>query len=106
MLAARSRDSHAQSFYVDTMEEDGRRVERLFRDAAALGIAIQARCAYVRQLRPSRRSLRSRCVLPQRRSISLDEMRRYILSGQYLVVALVDKRKARQPALPSCAARR
>ena len=36
--------SHAsQSFYVDTMEEDGRRVERLFRDAASLGIAIQAR---------------------------------------------------------------
>ena len=39
--------SHAsQSFYVDTMEEDGRRVERLFRDAASLGIAIEARAPW------------------------------------------------------------
>ena len=39
--------SHAsQSFYVDTMEEDGRRVERLFRDAASLGIAIQVRAPW------------------------------------------------------------
>jgi len=30
-------------FYVDNMEEDGLRVERLFRDAEALGISIQAR---------------------------------------------------------------
>ncbi len=32
-----------QSFYVDNMEEDGQRVERLFREAAALGITIKAR---------------------------------------------------------------
>ena len=42
-LSTRTPSTRAQSFYVDTMEEDGRRVERLFRDAAALGIAIQAR---------------------------------------------------------------
>lgn len=83
-----------QSFYVDTMEEDGRRVERLFKDAAALGILIQART-----LAPNGgvdRALSRGGLAPlQRRSVSLDEMQRLILSGQYLIIALVDKRKAR-----------
>ena len=84
--------SHAlQSFYVDTMEEDGRRVERLFRDAASLGIAIQARV----QLRPRWRAGLTLALLPQRRSVSLDELRRLVLSGRYLIIALVDKRKVR-----------
>ena len=32
-----------QSFYVGTMEEDGRRVEHLFRNAATLGIPVEVR---------------------------------------------------------------
>ena len=32
-----------QSFYVDTMEEDGRRVEQLFRNAETLGIPVEVR---------------------------------------------------------------
>lgn len=51
------------------MEEDGRRVERLFRDAAALGIVVQ------------------------RRSVSSEELQQLCSGGQHLVIVLVDKRK-------------
>jgi len=51
------------------MEEDGRRVERLFRDAAALGIVVE------------------------RRSVSPEELQQLCAGGQHLVIALVDKRK-------------
>lgn len=37
----------------------------------------------------------SHAAAVQRRSVSLDELRRLVLSGNYLVIALVDKRKAR-----------
>jgi hypothetical protein len=80
----------SQSFYVDTMEEDGRRVERLFRDAASLGIAIQARARG-----GARVGVRFSPPM-QRRSVCLDELRRLVLSGNYLIIALVDKRKVRR----------
>ena len=38
-----SLSSAVQSFYVDTMEEDGRRVEQLFRNAETLGIPVEVR---------------------------------------------------------------
>ena len=62
-----------ESFYMENMEEDGRRVDRLFRDASKAGIVIQ------------------------QRSLSPAEMQGIILSGLYLIVALVDKRKVNHP---------
>jgi hypothetical protein len=59
---------------MDTIQEDGRRVERLFRDAAECGITIQCR------------------------SLAIEEIQDRLLSGHWLLIALVDKRKVR--ALP------
>ena len=58
-----------ESFYAGSMAEDGRRVERLFREAGAAGVCVQ------------------------RRSIPAAELARLVASGNFLVVALVDKRR-------------
>jgi len=58
-----------ESFYAGSMAEDGRRVERLFREAGAAGICVQCR------------------------SIPAAELARLVASGHFLVVALVDKRR-------------
>eukprot|EP00850_Spirogloea_muscicola_P001375 SM000005S17172 [mRNA] locus=s5:572877:574655:- [translate_table: standard] len=73
----------AESFYKETMEEDRRRVNWLFERAPQAGIRIQ------------------------RRSLSSEELSALILSGHYLVIALVDKRKLSHPwtegfCLPEC----
>lgn len=60
-----------EAFYADALPEDGLRVERLFRDARGLGIRVE------------------------QRSLSADELRRCVLSGEFLVVALVDNRVLR-----------
>mmetsp|Transcript_43864 Transcript_43864/g.73040 ORF Transcript_43864/g.73040 Transcript_43864/m.73040 type:complete len:285 (-) Transcript_43864:166-1020(-) len=62
-----------ESFYMDTIQEDGRRVERLFRDAAECGITIQCR------------------------SLAIEEIQDRLLSGHWLLIALVDKRKLSPP---------
>lgn len=62
-----------ESFYKDNMEEDRSRVEMLFRLAPERGIRVE------------------------RRSISSGEMRDIVLSGEYLVIALVDKSKLNPP---------
>jgi len=62
-----------ETFYMDNMEEDGRRVERLFRDAPRSGIRIECR------------------------SLSISDIRCFLLSGQWLLVVLVDKRKLNHP---------
>ena len=93
------------------MEEDGRRVERLFRDAASLGIAIEVRAPWRLRLRPclclQAPAHSHACVLvsAQRRSVSLDELQRLVLSGRYLIIALVDKRKVRRRVVPSVPSR-
>eukprot|EP00240_Pyramimonas_obovata_P006933 CAMPEP_0118924732 /NCGR_PEP_ID=MMETSP1169-20130426/2730_1 /TAXON_ID=36882 /ORGANISM="Pyramimonas obovata, Strain CCMP722" /LENGTH=161 /DNA_ID=CAMNT_0006865863 /DNA_START=857 /DNA_END=1342 /DNA_ORIENTATION=- len=68
-----------ETFYMDNMEEDGRRVERLFRVAPECGICIECR------------------------SLRLEEIQDRLLSAQWLVIALVDKRKLSPPqCLPQC----
>eukprot|EP00854_Cymbomonas_tetramitiformis_P018009 gene18009-21446_t len=70
-------DFASESFYRENMEEDGLRVERLFREADSIGISIQCR------------------------SLSAAEIRNCVLSGHWLLIALVDKRKeyvVRDPA--------
>ncbi|KAG6553484.1 hypothetical protein Mapa_004396 [Marchantia paleacea] len=64
-----------ETFYKENMEEDGARVNKLFEKAAQVGIQIQLR------------------------SISGDELCMLILSGRYLAIALVDKRKLSHPWL-------
>ncbi|GFR50726.1 hypothetical protein Agub_g12983 [Astrephomene gubernaculifera] len=58
-----------ESFYMEHMEDDERRVSRLFREAAAAGIALQ------------------------QRSVSGEELQSWLLSGECLIILLVDKRK-------------
>ena len=58
-----------ETFYMENMEEDGKRVEKLFRDAPQVGISIE------------------------HRSLSLEELLCYVSSGDYLVITLIDKRK-------------
>ncbi|KAJ7524924.1 hypothetical protein O6H91_17G028000 [Diphasiastrum complanatum] len=62
-----------ETFYKDNMEEDGERVNKLFEKAPQAGIQIQWR------------------------SISGEELSMLILSGQYLAITLVDKRKLSHP---------
>ncbi|CAM6092601.1 unnamed protein product [Calypogeia fissa] len=64
-----------ESFYQDHMEEDGERVNSLFEQAPLVGIQIQWR------------------------SISGDEICMLMLSGRYLAIALVDKRRLSHPWL-------
>ncbi|KAK3246418.1 hypothetical protein CYMTET_44044 [Cymbomonas tetramitiformis] len=77
-------DFASESFYRENMEEDGLRVERLFREADSIGISIQCR------------------------SLSAAEIRNCVLSGHWLLIALVDKRKlnswhtAAESCLPQC----
>ncbi|KAL3685774.1 hypothetical protein R1sor_003796 [Riccia sorocarpa] len=68
-------DFAVETFYKENMEEDVERVNKLFAKAAQVGIQIQWR------------------------SISGDELCMLILSGQYLAIALVDKRKLSHPWL-------
>ncbi|GLC36565.1 hypothetical protein PLESTM_000460800 [Pleodorina starrii] len=58
-----------ESFYMENMEDDERRVSQLFVDAARVGIEVQ------------------------QRSISSEELQFWLLSGSCLVIVLVDKRK-------------
>lgn len=62
-----------ETFYKENMEEDGKRVTTLFEKAATAGIRIE------------------------RRSLSGIELSKCILSGSYLTIALVDKRKLSHP---------
>eukprot|EP00803_Ostreobium_quekettii_P005533 evm.model.scf_541.3 EVM.evm.TU.scf_541.3 scf_541:55491-57195(-) len=62
-------DFASESFYLDNMEEDEHRVNRLFREAASKGITI---CS---------------C------SMSATQLQQAILSARCLAIALVDKRK-------------
>lgn len=64
-----------ETFYQENMEEDGERVNKLFEKAPEVGIQVQWR------------------------SISAQELSMLILSGQYLAIALVDKRKLCYPWL-------
>lgn len=64
-----------ETFYKENMEEDGERVNKLFEKAPEVGIQVQWR------------------------SISAQELSMIILSGQYLAIALVDKRKLCYPWL-------
>lgn len=59
----------AETFYVEHLQDDVGRVEKLFRKAFETGISIQCR------------------------SVSGEEISALILSGQYIAVALVDKIK-------------
>lgn len=63
----------SENFYKDNMEEDRGRVETLFHLASEQGIRVR------------------------RRSVSGREMRRIVLSGEYVVIALVDKSKLNPP---------
>eukprot|EP00897_Mesotaenium_endlicherianum_P006085 jgi/Mesen1/5504/ME000277S04718 len=72
-----------ETFYQENMEEDGKRVNRLFEKAAQVGICLQ------------------------RRSVSGEELASLLLSGFFLAIALVDKRKLSHPwtdlmCLPEC----
>lgn len=72
-----------ETFYKETMEEDRKRVDFLFERAAQAGIHIQ------------------------RRSLSGQELAAVVLSGSFLAIALVDKRKFSHPGasatcLPEC----
>ncbi|GIL62564.1 hypothetical protein Vafri_16759, partial [Volvox africanus] len=58
-----------ESFYMENMEDDERRVSQLFVDAAHVGIAVQ------------------------QRSVSSEELQSWMLSGGCLIIVLVDKRK-------------
>lgn len=64
-----------ETFYKENMEEDGERVNKLFEKAAQVGIQVQWR------------------------SIAVQELSMLLLSGQYLAIALVDKRKLSYPWL-------
>eukprot|EP00249_Psilotum_nudum_P021739 c28224_g5_i1 orf=400-1254(-) len=64
-----------ETFYKENMEEDGERVNMLFEKAPEVGIQIQWR------------------------SITGEELSMLILSGHYLAIALVDKRKLSHPWL-------
>ncbi|KAI5059493.1 hypothetical protein GOP47_0025812 [Adiantum capillus-veneris] len=64
-----------ETFYKENMEEDGERVNKLFEKAPEVGIQVQWR------------------------SISAQELSMLILSGRYLAIALVDKRKLCYPWL-------
>lgn len=72
-----------ETFYKETMEEDRKRVNFLFERAAQAGIHIQ------------------------RRSLTGQELAALVLSGSFLAIALVDKRKFSHPGagatcLPEC----
>ena len=77
-------DFAQETFYMEHMDEDGRRVEQLFQSAPSLGICIQEK------------------------SLPREQLRECLLSGTYLVIALVDKRKLSHPwaaadmCLPCC----
>ncbi|KAG2449447.1 hypothetical protein HYH02_005594 [Chlamydomonas schloesseri] len=58
-----------ESFYMENMEDDERRVSQLFVEAAHVGIAIE------------------------QRSVSSEELQSWMLSGGCLIIVLVDKRK-------------
>ncbi|EFJ51379.1 hypothetical protein VOLCADRAFT_57258, partial [Volvox carteri f. nagariensis] len=58
-----------ESFYMENMEDDERRVSQLFIDAAHAGIVVQ------------------------QRSVSSEELQAWMLSGSCLIIVLVDKRK-------------
>lgn len=58
-----------EKFYMETMQEDEHRVRRLFQDAAPAGIHVE------------------------QRSVRVDELQQLLLSGLWLVLALVDKRQ-------------
>ncbi|KAH7306301.1 hypothetical protein KP509_22G005500 [Ceratopteris richardii] len=64
-----------ETFYKENMEEDGERVNKLFEKAPEVGIQVQWR------------------------SISAQELSKLILSGKFLAIALVDKRKLCYPWL-------
>jgi len=64
-----------ETFYKENMEEDGERVNKLFEKAPQVGIQVQWR------------------------SITGEELSILILSGRYLAIALVDKRKLSHPWL-------
>ncbi|KAH9539854.1 hypothetical protein CY35_15G078800 [Sphagnum magellanicum] len=64
-----------ETFYKENMEEDGARVNKLFEKAPLVGIQVQWR------------------------SITGEELSLLILSGRYLAIALVDKRKLSHPWL-------
>jgi len=65
----------SESFYSDTLREDRGRVESLFDAATERGVAIE------------------------RRSASLEELKAKTRTGEYLIIALVDKRKLARLAL-------
>lgn len=58
-----------ESFYVENIEEDEQRVQNLFYDAAEAGISIQ------------------------QRSVSTCELQEALLTGKFLIIMLVDKRR-------------
>lgn len=64
-----------ETFYKENMEEDGERVNKLFEKAPLVGIQVQWR------------------------SFSSQELAMIILSGRYLAIALLDKRKLSYPWL-------